>query len=168
MMSQPSIRAIFFDLGDTLVRAASSSPSGITFAWVQGAKELIRELRQAGFSLGVVSNTGTLSRSHLLEKLPSDFNFDLFDSHLVLLSSEVKLEKPDPKIFRLAIHRAQDIDNQATRLSIDPWNCLFCGEALLEVLAAQRVGMVGARVQLRPQPDIGRLSSQLREVGLIE
>lgn len=159
---------IFFDLGDTLVRTASASPRGIIFNWVQGARELIRELRQAGFGLGIISNTGPLSRNELLAKLPADFSFDLFDPRLVLLSSEVKLDKSDPRIFRLAIHRAQDVDNPGARLGIDPWNCLFCGEALEEILTAQRVGMIGARVQLQPQPDIGRLSTQLRDAGLID
>ena len=58
--------------------------------------------------------------------------------------------------------------HNAPELDIHPWNCLFCGESLLEVLTAQRVGMIGARVQLQPLPDIGQLFNQLKKSGLIE
>jgi len=167
-MNQQSIRVIFFDLGDTLVRAKSVSPGGVKFDWVQGAKEVLRELRQESLHLGIISNTASLSRKQLLKRLPSDFSFDIFDGDLILLSSEVTIEKPDARIFRLAISKAQHLPDAAVNLKIDPCNCLFCGESLEECLVAQRVGMVAARVQLHPNPDIGQLASHLREGGLLD
>ena len=167
-MNRQSIRVIFFDLGDTLVRAKTASPRGVTFVWVQGVKELLHKLRQAGLQLGVISNTSTLTRSQLLAKLPADFSFDMFDKSLILLSSEVKIEKPDARIFRLAINKAQNLPDPTTNMQIDPWNCLFCGESLEECLAAQHVGMITARVRLQPRPDIGTLINHLKDGGFLE
>ena len=167
-MNRQPIRVIFFDLGDTLVRAKTVSPSGVTFEWVQGAKDLLQKLRQADLQLGVISNTGTLTRSQLLQKMPADFSFDMFDQGLILLSFEIKIEKPDARIFRLAVNNAQNLPDPATNLQIDPWNCLFCGESLDECLVAQRVAMIAARVQLQPKPDIGRLANHLKDAGFLE
>lgn len=166
-MNQPSIRVVFFDLGDTLVRAASTTPAGTQFDWVAGAKDMLQVLGQSGLRLGILSNTGSLTRNQLAARLPSDFNFGLFDETLILLSSEIGLQKPDARIFRLAINRAQQLPDPARNLQFDAWNCLFCGESLSECLVAQRVGMTAARINLRPSPEISNLANQLRAAGLI-
>ena len=166
-MNPTPLRIIFFDLGDTLVQKIAVSPSGEKFDWVPGAKELLTRLRQVNLGLGVISNTGTLQRNQLLQRLPQDFSFDIFDADLVLLSSEVELEKPDPRIFRLAVNRAQNNSDPDMTMRVDPRDCLYCGESLEEVLVAQHVGMLSARVQLTPQPDIGRLDDFLKNVGFL-
>lgn len=162
------IRVVFFDLGDTLVRKVAVSPAGVQFAWIPGARELIARLRAAGARIGLISNTADLTRTRLLQLLPSDFSFDLFDEKLVLLSSETDIAKPDPRVFRLAVQRALNLSDLSFKLRIDPPECLFVGEDLKETLTVQQVGMIGVRVNVGPQPDIGELDNVLRERGFLE
>jgi FMN phosphatase YigB (HAD superfamily) len=166
-MTPIPIRIIFFDLGDTLVRKVSASPSGLRFGWVPGVKDLVERLQLIKLRLGLISNTGGLTRTQLLQMLPHDFSFDLFDDNLILLSSEVGWEKPDLRIFRLAVNQAQNHINPDFRMQVDPQECLFVGESLKEVLAAQQIGMLGARVQETHQSEIGSLDDVLRECGLL-
>src|SRR5579872_2537907 len=99
MTQSSSVQVIFFDLGDTLI--SSSTPN-----WLPGARQLLATLRGLGLRLGVISNTGNLSRDQLKPRLPADFDWALFDGELVLLSSEVGIAKPSPGIFEAAVHRA--------------------------------------------------------------
>src|SRR5262245_25399537 len=54
-MQLPVVKVVFFDLGETLVRTTDRS-------WVPGALDALAVLRDAGLRLGVISNTGALSR----------------------------------------------------------------------------------------------------------
>ncbi len=166
-METATIQVLFFDLGDTLVEADRSSPGELRFRWLPGARETLVELAAAGLRLGLISNTGSFGRDDLLAMLPADFEWSLFDAPLVVLSSEVGLEKPDLRIFRLALQRAQEHDDPEQTLGIDPPDCLFCGEALGETLAAQRVGMRAARVLAGAESEIGGLGDRLRQAGWI-
>jgi FMN phosphatase YigB (HAD superfamily) len=138
-MSSEAIKVVFFDLGDTLI----TSPR----RWVTGARESLSTLHSKGIRLGVISNTGTLSRTQLLQLLPSDFDMSVFEPALVLLSSEVGIEKPALEIFRLAVERTGE---QASR-------CLFCTENLVDTLVAQQVGIRVARLQKPPASDLQEL-----------
>ncbi|HEX4612910.1 MAG TPA: HAD hydrolase-like protein [Urbifossiella sp.] len=146
----PTIRVVFFDLGDTLVVSADRS-------WVPGAKAVLAELGSRGLRLGVISNTGDLSRDQLTPLLPADFDWAVFDSRLVILSAEVGAEKPAPGIFRRAVAAAGGAAAE----------CLFCTETRRDTLAAQGVGMRAARVQPPPAPDIGGLPGELIAAGLL-
>lgn len=148
-MPTQTIKVVFFDLGETLVTGNRQ--------WVQGAKNALAGLRAAGVRLGVISNTGNSTRPQLLKRFPTDFSFDMFESALVILSSEVGVEKPSPAIFELAL----------TRAALPPEQCLFCTEDLLHTLVAQGVGMRAARTQTPPASDIGGLAQALTEAGLI-
>lgn len=161
------LKVIFFDLGDTLVHPTTSSPTGVRFDWVPGAANLIDQLQQIDIRLGVLSNTGTMSRTQLFQMLPHDFPFELFDENLILLSSEVGWEKPDPRIFRLAVNRAQKDSNPEIAMQIDPQECLFVGESLKEVITAQQVGMMGTRVQTGAQSDLEAVYDVLAQCGLL-
>jgi FMN phosphatase YigB (HAD superfamily) len=144
------IHAAFFDLGDTLVVSVDRS-------WVPGAKAALSELRSRGLRLGVISNTGNLSRAQLSQLLPADFDWAAFDSQLVILSAEVGVEKPSPEIFQRAVAAA------ATPAAA----CLFCTENLTDTLAAQRAGMLGARIQPPPNSDLGGLVTALVAAGVL-
>ena len=96
-MSRTLVQAVFFDLGDTLVADRQ---------WLPGAREAMDLLRQSGLRIGLLSNTGQLDRPALLGYLPAGFSFGLFDGPLVVLSSEVRLEKPAAEIFDLAVSRS--------------------------------------------------------------
>lgn len=124
-----SFRAVLFDLGNTLVQRPRQ--------WIQGAREALGLLREAGYRVGVISNTGTLTRAELLaEHLPPDFSFEDFPPELVTLSSEAGFEKPSLAIFALAAERA----------GLHPGEILFLDENLDQVLAAQRLGLLGLPV----------------------
>jgi len=129
------ISVVFFDLGDTLVTGETRPKT-----WIPGANAVLEGLRDKGVRIGVISNTGELTRSELLEILPPDFDFGLFEEALVVLSSEVQVSKPDPEIFLEAVKRA----------GVTAGETLFVGESLEETLAAQGVGMKAARVHNFP------------------
>jgi FMN phosphatase YigB (HAD superfamily) len=146
----PPTRVVFFDLGDTLVASADR-------AWVPGAKAALADLASGGLRLGVISNTGNLSRDQLAELLPADFDWATFAPELVILSAEVGVEKPSLEIFRRAV----------TTAGVAAAQCLFCTESLRDTLAAQRAGMLGARVQPPPHSDVASLAAVLSQTGAI-
>jgi FMN phosphatase YigB (HAD superfamily) len=149
-MGQETIRAVFFDLGDTLVTTADRQ-------WVLGARALLASLKTRSLRLGVISNTGNLTRDQLKPLLPIDFDWGLFESDLIILSSEVGAEKPSHAIFETAIAKAR----------IPASTCLFCTESLVDTLAAQAVGMVAARVTKPPDSELDKLVDSLLQAQLI-
>jgi putative hydrolase of the HAD superfamily len=161
------LKCVFFDLGDTLLHRVNASPDGTEYQWAPGAKQLLADLTTREIRLGLISNTGDLNRSQLRELLPPDFSFEEFNSDMVILSSEVGISKPDPRIFRLAICRAQSSINLNRTFSTDPEECLFCGESLIETLSAQAAGMRSARVNGSLQPELGSLLQSLAKSGLL-
>lgn len=131
-------RVIFFDLGDTLVRGGGRRE------WVPGARETLSRLHAGSDApkLGILSNTANLKREQIVSNLlPPDFDLSWFEPGLIVLSSEVRVEKPSPAIFRLALERA-------AKLGAAAGACLYCTEDLTETLAAQQAGMHAARLLL--------------------
>lgn len=145
-MFDDTVKAVFFDLGETLVTKPRK--------WLPGAQAVLSSLRFKGFRLGLISNTDKLSRNELLDLLPIDFSYALFEPTLILLSSEVGIKKPDIGIFELAIQRA----------ALPASRCLFCTENLLDTLVAQGAGMRVARIQAS---DIETLLDQLSRSGML-
>lgn len=148
-MATRTVKAVLFDLGETLVTKGRE--------WLPGAKDALSALRAKGVRLGVISNTDKLKRAELLKELPADFDFKLFEEALVILSSEVGVSKPSPAIFELAPARA----------GLRPDECLFCTENLPHTLAAQKAGLLAARTQRPPANDVGGLAQALTDAGLI-
>ena len=124
-----SIKVVFFDIGSTLVSQKK---------WLPGAKEIIAKLKTHGIRVGLISNTGRMSREELSDVLPDDFLLENFDQGIVLLSSEIGIEKPSLSVFSLAIQHAD----------VSPWETMFIGENLTETVAAQASGMRAARIAL--------------------
>ena len=117
-----NVQAIFFDLGDTLVK------NGNTKTWISGAESLLAGLKHDGFRLGIISNTGNLaSQQDVLDILPNNFDITVFDPALVLFSSLVGIEKPKRGIF----------DKAVTNAGVPAGNCLYCSENIVETLVAQ-------------------------------
>lgn len=143
------IKVAFFDLGGTLV--------GDKRDWIPGAKDTLSKMLQKGVRLGLISNTKNLSRPEILEILPKDFSMSLFENQLVIFSSEVHIEKPDPQIFKLAIMRA----------GVQPSECLFCTEELPHILVAKQEGMQTALLQAPPNSDVEKLTERLTSEGLL-
>lgn len=97
-----------------------------TLVPVDGADALLAELRARGLRLGLISNcSGDVCE--LWEESPFS---DLFDA--VVLSAEVALCKPDPRIYRVALER----------LGVDASEAIFVGDGHSDELAgAEAVGM---------------------------
>jgi putative hydrolase of the HAD superfamily len=123
---------------------------------VSGAREMLLELKPR-YKLAVVSNTMSgapklfLIKNNLLE---------LFDA--VVLSCDIGIRKPDPKIF----HRALE------KLNVGPEEAIHVGDSLLyDVLGAKRAGMKtvwlkkegGEDASVEPDLTIGSIS-ELPEV----
>jgi putative hydrolase of the HAD superfamily len=149
-VTTPAITTVFFDLGDTLVVTADRS-------WVPGAKATLADLRGRGLRLGVISNTGDLTRPEVTPLLPADFDWAAFTPELVILSAEVGAEKPSPAIFRSSVKAA----------GVPAQECLFCTENLTDTLVAQRVGMPTARVRPPPAADVDMLVAALAAAGCL-
>ena len=118
---------VFFDIGDTLVTDTGTRASALG---------CVETLVSAGFRVGIISNTGDLTRTQLIGVLPTDFSFSPFDDELILLSSEHPFEKPSLRIFFEAMQTA----------NTSPDRCVFVGESLEETVAAQSAGMHAVRI----------------------
>ena len=127
----PSNSVVFFDIGETTL---TRQPNG-TFAWISEAKIAVETLQSKGVRIGLISNTGTETRSSLASIFPTGF-FGQFDSQLIVLSSEVQVEKPALGIFYHALKLAQ----------IPASHCMFVVEKQSEVFAAQQAGMKSIRI----------------------
>jgi len=138
-----NIKVAFFDLGGTLVKGERE--------WIPGAQDTLSKMWKNGIRLGLISNTKDLSRPEILDLLPRDFDMSLFEDQLVIFSSEVHIEKPDPKIFQLAINRA----------NVKSSECLFCTEDLAHIVAAKQEGMQTVLLQKPPDSDTGKLILKL-------
>lgn len=146
-----AIKVVFFDLGNTLVAADSTQ-------WNPAAKEVLAALKTAGVRLGVISNTGNFTRAQLKQHLPFDFDFNVFEASLILLSSEIGIQKPSLEVFALAISRTGKAASE----------CLYCSEDFHETLAAQRAGMIAARIQPPPSSDLGLFVDLLRKLKFLQ
>jgi putative hydrolase of the HAD superfamily len=142
-----AIKAIFFDLGNTLVTNSKT--------WFEGAKVLLATLKSKGIRLGIISNTANLSRAAILDLLPPDFSLSDFDPQLVLFSSELGIAKPDPAIFQEAVRRAD----------ISARECLYCSENPIETQAAEQAEMLAMRVHFPPLVDLNTLRQRIEEIN---
>lgn len=143
------IGVAYFDLGETLVTQ--------TRQWVEGAQATLEELRRRGLRLGIISNTGQLTRDELASRLPLNFDFGRFEEPLILLSSEIGVQKPELAIFLTAVQRA----------GVPPSSVVFCTENGLHALASQLAGIKALCLRPPPKSDIGSVSKYLTELSLI-
>lgn len=137
-----AIQVVFFDIGNTLV---------LEKKWLPGAHEALDRLLATKIRVGLISNTGQLSREELSQQyLPEDFLLEQYEQGLVFLSSEVGVEKPARGIFSLAVQHS----------NVSPWETMFVGEDLTETLVAQSAGMQAARIA-DPKVDYPKLIKNL-------
>lgn len=94
-----------------------------SFPQVEG---LLKNLRKEGYRLGVISNWDHTARSILDENGLTRY----FDN--IVISSEVGVTKPDPRIFRLAFEQA----------GVSPEECLYIGDNYYDDgVGSEKVGM---------------------------
>ncbi len=106
---------------------------------IQPTVDMLHELKEKEYSLYGLSNWST-EKFHIVRQ-DYDF-FDLFD--FILLSSDVKLLKPDPRIYLALLERIEQIAEE----------CVFIDDQQANVAAARQLGFDAIRFE---SPD------QLRE-----
>lgn len=98
-------------------------------AVVLHADEMLAELNALGIRTGVISNIGWSGRAltHRLNRLLPGSTFEF-----VLTSADYMVRKPDPRLFRVACHKA----------GLPPEKIWFCGDNLrCDVEASANAGM---------------------------
>lgn len=117
---EPTIRAV------DEWRRAYNLPVGLWNTADPGAERALRLVRAAGLRAAVISNSNGSVRS-ILELLGLAPHLEF-----VLDSSEVGVEKPDPRIFQLALERS----------GLEPGEAVYVGDLYsVDVLGARAVGM---------------------------
>lgn len=124
VLEHRSLKAVFFDLGDTLIKATlNDSTHTLTNITVfPETEEIISSLRDKGIKLGIISN-GSQS---LFETLPDDQKLELktlfskFDVVIMSDDDDVGVRKPHKKIFEKAILQLDP--------NLDPLSTAFIAE----------------------------------------
>ena len=127
---------VFFDLGDTLGEPMLSPPPHhiAGFNVFPFVPDLLRQLRDEGHRLGIISNTGNDTGGQVDAVLAAVGILDLFEPRLRIYSKDVGLRKDSPDIFRLAAEHAD--------LAATPGKCLFVGEDVTERSFASAAGFL--------------------------
>lgn len=87
--------------------------------------EYIAALRHRGYKTAILSNTSIKT----LQRIFTPDQLVLFDE--LIVSADVHITKPDPRIYELAVKR----------LAILPENCVFTDDSEANIKAAQTLGM---------------------------
>jgi 2-haloacid dehalogenase len=114
---------------------------------IEGTVDILRELKQAGYTMAALSNWSAETfpvAQHRFEFL------NWFDA--VVVSGEVKLIKPDPRIFKLLLAKLQ-------RRAED---CVFIDDATANVTVARQLGF---RTIHFHSP--AHLRKELRQMGIL-
>lgn len=121
----------------------------------EGTREALERLRERGYRLAVLSNADGRVEG-LLEEVGLRPYFEF-----VLDSHEVGVEKPDPRIFRLALER----------LGLAPEEVLYVGDLYpVDVLGARRAGLRALLVDPlgRQEAPVDRIPSVARLPAYLE
>jgi putative hydrolase of the HAD superfamily len=136
----PSVRraiASAVGIGDGQLEAAAAliEEVMVSIPWVavDGAADALRALSDAGYQLAVVSNaTGTVAQQLEEHGICSVTGDELPRVGMIVDSHQVGIEKPDPRIFHLALEA----------LGVDPARSLYVGDTVkFDVLGAQAAGL---------------------------
>ena len=106
----------------------------------------LKKLRASGrFLMGALSNTVIFPPSHPFneDKIQLHAQFDFFVS-----SAHVGLRKPDPKIYKLALSRANEVSASRGGPQFRPADVLFLDDIGQNLKAARQVGFRTLRVVL--------------------
>ena len=128
-------RALLAEAGIELQLPEAGAAPRIVFRPNEPVVALVHELKAAGFRLGVLTNNVLEFRENWRAMLPFD---DLFDD--IVDSHEVKMRKPNPAIYQLAL----------ARLGAEAGRTAFLDDVAANVEAAERVGMRGVVVDEDP------------------
>ncbi|MDR6859874.1 M20/M25/M40 family metallo-hydrolase [Variovorax guangxiensis] len=131
MNTQP-IRAVFFDLGDTLGEASSEGdpPRLVRFDAFPYAPEVLAQLQARGLRCGIISNTGDARGAEVEAVVAPTGLLDRIDPALRLYSADEGVTKASPEIF----------DRAAACAGVSGAECVFVGEDSLERHVALTTG----------------------------
>lgn len=105
VLEYKSLKAVFFDLGNTLVNTIFDNSDLIDVIVFPETNEIISSLKDRGIKLGIISNGSRNLLRKWLQDQNSDLSrlFDKFD--LIVMSDDDvgRVRKPQKEIFRKAI-----------------------------------------------------------------
>jgi FMN phosphatase YigB (HAD superfamily) len=132
------LQAVFLDIGGTLGERDATTG---TFVAYPSSAALLRSLRDVmRLRIGIITTLGPLSNPQGIEILQNASLLQFIDgSGFVSEHDNDGIAKPDPSIYRHA----------AARFGLQPEDCLFLGENLLEIIGALTAGM---KAVLKPSP----------------
>ncbi|GAB4579407.1 MAG: HAD-IA family hydrolase [Anaerolineales bacterium] len=114
---------------------------------IDGTVEILARLKQQGYALYGLSNWSAETYPRVQHKF--EF-FSWFDG--IVLSGEVKLAKPDPKIYQLVLDKA----------GVPAGDCLFIDDSLKNIEAAKALGFLTVHFQSPEQ-----LETDLANLGIL-
>jgi HAD superfamily hydrolase (TIGR01662 family) len=127
------IKAVFFDLGDTLVAEESVGDKSLWEATLEKLPyldEVLTESKRRGYKLGVITNTVTSREEHVrltLRKINVEKYFDV-----IVTSVDVGFNKPDERIFKIALKA----------LDVKPEESVMVGNRIsADIIGGNRIGM---------------------------
>jgi putative hydrolase of the HAD superfamily len=121
-----------------------------------GANKLLEYLKELGFKLGIVANIWSGGMNPVLERLGLDKFFDT-----TVASIDVGFQKPDPKIFHLALDRLKLTPEQVIMVGDDP---------RADVQGAHDLGMGTVRLMRGPnraKPDLVNPDFKIRNLSTL-
>jgi 2-haloacid dehalogenase len=114
---------------------------------IEGTVEILRELRDAGARVYALSNWSAETFPLARPRFPF---LEWFDG--ILISGEVKLAKPDPRIFAALLER----------FALEPGSTVFVDDSAANVRAAGVAGLIAIRFTDAPQ-----LRREVSALGLL-
>lgn len=127
------IRAVFFDLGDTLIveeEVAGKHLWEVTLKKLPYLDEVLTELKKKGYKLGIITNTVTSREEHVrmaLRKIDVEKYFDV-----IVTSVDVGHEKPDERIFMTTLRKVR----------VKPKEAVMVGNRIsADIVGGNRMGM---------------------------
>ncbi|MGI5976311.1 MAG: HAD family hydrolase [Candidatus Limivicinus sp.] len=146
-------QGVFDSVSKRLPRRLHQNAAALIFDWwewpicpMPGMEELIRELKEKGYGIYLLSNANIELREHF-HKLPAA---DCFDG--IFVSSEHKLLKPQHEIYEKFL----------SSFSLEAGECFFIDDGPANIEGAEETGIPGTVFR----EDIPRLRRELREAGI--
>ena len=126
------LKAVFFDLGDTLIVEQGKRHLGEAFFdAVPQAEETLIELKQKGFKLGIITNT-TISREEDVRKTLQQLRLESYFDFIVT-SVDAGCEKPDKRIFSIALQALGIKGDEAAMVG---------DQVATDIVGGNRVGLI--------------------------
>ena len=130
-----NIAAILFDLGDVIMQEETEvrddDGSTTSAELVDGMGEALRSVKMRGYMLGLVADTYSKTAWNVLHQ--HDL-YDLFDT--MAISEQVGCEKPDPRIFRVALDALKIASEDYARVM------MVGNNRIRDIRGANRLGLI--------------------------